>query len=244
MNSGNPNDSCEVNLTTQPLTYDRWPPQYPERIQLYSINSPNGIKISTALEETGLPYEPHFVDIRSGDQFSEAYKSLSPNSKIPAIIDPRGPGGRMISIMESGAILIYLAEKSGKLLPADPIQKNECLQWLFFQVGHIGPMFGQFEHFYRFAGKDVEDPYARDRYCGESQRLLGVLDERLSERDFIAGPSYSIADIATFPWVRTVAKLCRDEDHLGLADFRAVAAWFDRCMERPASQAGISVCAS
>lgn len=230
-------------MKNQPLIYRRWPPQHPERIQLYSINSPNGIKIGTALEETGLAYEPHVVNILDGDQFTDEYKSLSPNSKIPAIIDPEGPGGHMISIMESGAILIYLAEKSGKLLPADPIGKNECLQWLFFQVGHIGPMFGQFEHFYRFAGKDVEDPYARDRYRNESQRLLGVLDSRLSDRDFIVGTDYSIADVATFPWVRKVMELCRSEDHLGMAEFRSVAAWFARCMDRPASQTGISVCA-
>ena len=230
-------------MTTQPLIYRRWPPRHPERLQLFSINSPNGIKIGAALEETGLPYEPHLVNILEGDQFTEEYKSLSANSKIPAIIDPAGPGGRTISIMESGAILIYLAEKSGQLLPGDPIGKNECLQWLFFQVGHIGPMFGQFEHFYRFAGKDVKDPYARDRYRVESRRLLGVLEDRLCGRDFIAGSDYTIADIATFPWLRSVERLCQAEDHLGLAEFPSVMTWFERCLARPASQRGISVCA-
>ncbi len=228
---------------TEPLIYGRWPPRHPERIQLYSIDSPNGIKVGTMLEETGLAYEPHVVNIREGDQFTEPYKSLSPNSKIPAIIDPKGPDGARVAIMESGAILIYLAEKSGKLMPADAVGKNECLQWLFFQVGHIGPMFGQFEHFYRFAGKDVKDTYARDRYRNEARRLLGVLDGRLSGRDFILGFGYSIADIATFPWVHSVKRLCEKEDHLGMAEFRHVNAWFARCMDRPASRTGLTVCA-
>lgn len=227
----------------EPLIFKRWPPQHPDRIQLYSINSPNGIKAGTALEEMGLAYEPHLVNILEGDQFTEEYKSLNPNSKIPSIIDPQGPNGAPISIMESGAILIYLAEKSGKFLPTDPVEKNACLQWLFFQVGHIGPMFGQFEHFYRFAGKDVEDPYARERYRDETRRLMAVLDGRLSDRDHIMGRDYTIVDIATFPWVRSVMRLCEPEDHIDMASFRNVTAWFERCMDRPAVQRGVTVCA-
>lgn len=223
--------------------FERWPPKHPDQIQLYSINSPNGIKAATVLEETGLPYEPHTVNLFEDEQFTDEYKSLSPNSKIPAIIDPNGPNGAMLSIMESGAILIYLAEKSGMLLPSDVIAKNECIQWLFFQVGHIGPMFGQFEHFFRFAGKDVADPYTKERYRKEARRLLGVLDERLHNCDTIMGAQYTIVDIAMFPWVRSVKRVCETEDHLGFHDFVHVDRWFAACMDRPASRTGLTVCA-
>lgn len=223
--------------------FERWPPKHPDQIQLYSINSPNGIKAATVLEETGLPYEPHTVNLFEDEQFTDEYKSLSPNSKIPAIIDPNGPNGAMLSIMESGAILIYLAEKSGTLLPSDPIAKSECLQWLFFQVGHIGPMFGQFEHFFRFAGKDLADPYTKERYRNEARRLLTVLDERLEGRDTIMGTEYTIADIAIFPWVRSIKRMCETEDYLGLHDLVHVNCWLTACIERRASRIGFTVCA-
>jgi GST-like protein len=225
-----------------PLIYKRWPAKHPDRIQLYSANSPNGIKVSTALEEMALAYEPHTVNIFEGEQFTDEYKSINPNSKIPAILDPDGANGKPVTIMESGAILIYLAEKSGKLLSSDPIEKNACLQWLFFQVGHVGPMFGQFEHFDKFAVDKCQDPYPKERYRKEAARLLGVLEARLADRDFIMGSGYSIADIATFPWVRSVKEICRDEDYLGMAEFRNVGSWLARCVERPASVRGINVC--
>ena len=226
---------------SRPLIYDRWPPSHDDWIQLYSINSPNGIKIAVALEELGLDYDPHLVNILDGDQHTAAFKSVSPNSKIPAIIDPRGPGGQSIAIMESGAILIYLAEKTGKLLPSDAIARNQCLQWLFFQVGHIGPMFGQYEHFFVHAADKCADPYPKERYGAEAIRLLGVLEDRLAGREFIMDGGYTIADIATFPWVRSLRE--RAEGHIELADYPAVDAWLARCTERPAFATGRTVCA-
>src|SRR6478735_8728104 len=173
----------------------KWPIQFPDRIQLYSLPTPNGQKISVALEELGLPYEAHRVDISAGDQFLDEYKKLSPNSKIPTIMDPNGPGGKPLILMESGAILQYLAEKTGRLLPKDPAEKYEYLQWLYFQVGHIGPMFGQFGHFHRYAREKCDHPYPVERYTNEAKRLLGVLEKRLEESEFVGGGEYSIVDI-------------------------------------------------
>jgi len=226
---------------SKPLIYERWPPRHADWIQLYSINSPNGIKIAVALEELGLDYDPHLVNILEGDQHTAEFKSVSPNSKIPAIIDPQGPGGKLITIMESGAILIYLAEKTGKLLPTDPIERNECIQWIFFQVGHIGPMFGQYEHFFVHAADKCAHPYPKERYGAEAIRLLGVLEGRLAGRDFIMGGHYTIADIAICPWVRSLRK--QAEGHMDLGDFPAVNAWLKRCTERPAFEIGRTVCA-
>lgn len=227
---------------TQLLIYKRWPAEHPDTIQLYSMNTPNGIKISVALEEMEISYDPHTVNILKGDQFTDEYKSVSPNSKIPAIVDPNGPGGKSIAIMESGAILIYLAEKVGKLLPSDPIGKNECLQWLFFQVGHIGPTFGQFGHFYKFAADKCKDPYPRDRYLNETKRLLAVIDRRLNGKSFIMGREYTIADIAIFPWVNALIAFYGAGDILKINEFENLQSWLKSCLQRPAYLKGSKVC--
>src|SRR5688572_5076221 len=187
-------------LADFPIT-KKWPPRHPDRIQLYSLPTPNGVKVSIALEELGLPYEAHLVSFDRNDQHSPEFLSLNPNNKIPAIIDPQGPGGRPLPLFESGAILIYLADKSGKFLSGDAATRYHTLQWLMFQMGGIGPMFGQVGFFHKFAGKDFEDKRPRDRYVAESKRLLSVLDRHLDSRAWIMGDDYSIADIAVFPWV-------------------------------------------
>ena len=174
----------------------KWPAQHPDRIQLYSLPTPNGVKVSIMLEETGLPYEAHLVSFQNNDQLSPEFLSLNPNNKIPAIIDPEGPGGKALPLFESGAILLYLAEKSGKFIPDDPAARYETIQWLMFQMGGIGPMFGQLGFFHKFAGKDYEDKRPRDRYVTESKRLLDVLDRRLSGRNWVMGNDYTIADMA------------------------------------------------
>jgi len=212
-------------------------------IQLYSLATPNGQKVSIALEEMGFTYDEHLVNIMNGDQFTEEYIKISPNSKIPAIIDPDGPGGEPITIMESGAILIYLAEKSGRLLSQDPRLRCETLQWLFFQVAHIGPMFGQFGHFYKYAKDVCDHPYPIKRYGDEAKRLLAVLDKRLEDRTLLVGEAYSIADIAIFPWVGCLDQFYEASDHLGLSDYPNVQQWYTRCSTRPAAQRGAKVCA-
>ncbi|MBF0240505.1 MAG: glutathione S-transferase N-terminal domain-containing protein [SAR324 cluster bacterium] len=227
--------------SSNPLIFKRWPPKHPERVQLYSMGTPNGLKISIALEETEIPYDLHLINIRTGDQHTEEFKSINPNSKIPVILDPHGPDGKMISIMESGAILIYLAEKSGKLMPLDGAGKSECLQWLFFQVGHIGPMFGQFGHFYKFAADQCKDPYPVERYRTESRRLLAILEKQLTGRDFLIRNEYTIADIATFSWVNTLKTHFDASEALGLSEFPRVFEWVDRCMARPASERGRAI---
>src|ERR1041384_1721740 len=185
-------------LDSFPITR-KWPARHPDRIQLYSLPTPNGVKASIMLEETGLPYEPHLVSFDSNDQMSPEFLSLNPNNKIPAIIDPQGPGGKPLGLFESGAILVYLAEKAGRLIPKDAAARYETLQWLMFQMGGIGPMFGQVGFFVKFAGKHYDDKRPLDRYVAESRRLLGVLEKRLAGRDWIMGDDYTIADIATFP---------------------------------------------
>jgi GST-like protein len=182
----------------------KWPAQHPDRLQLYSMPTPNGVKAAIMLEETGLPYEVHRVAFETGDQHSPEYLALNPNNKIPAIIDPDGPDGRPLPLWESGAILIYLADKTGQLMPADRARRYETIQWVMFQVGGIGPMFGQLGYFVKFAGKDIEDKRPRERYLEETKRLLGVLERRLEGRDWIMGDEYTIADIATFPWVNAL----------------------------------------
>ena len=188
---------------THPIT-QKWPAQHPDRLQLYSLNTPNGVKASIMLEETGLPYEAHLVSFERNDQLSSAFLSLNPNNKIPAIIDPNGPGGQPLALFESGAILLYLAEKTGHFLSQDAALRYETIQWLMFQVGGIGPMFGQLGFFNKFAGKDYEDKRPRDRYAAEARRLLAVLNQRLEGRTWIMGDDYTIADIAIFPWVRNL----------------------------------------
>lgn len=203
-------------------------------IDLYSWTTPNGYKAHIMLEETGLEYEAHPIDIGEGDQFKPEFLAISPNNKIPAIVDRDGPDGRPISIFESGAILIYLAEKSGTLMPAEPRARVEMLQWLFFQVGHIGPMIGQIHHFRDYAPEKIQ--YAIDRYTNEGKRLYGVLDQRLSQAQYVAGDDYTIADIAIWPWLRGYEK-----EGLPMDDYPHVRAWFDRIGERAAVQRGLQV---
>ena len=218
----------------------KWPAQHPERLQLYSLPTPNGVKVSIMLEETGLAYEPHLVSFDTDDQFSEQFLSLNPNNKIPAILDPHGPGGEPLALFESGAILLYLAEKTGQLLPQDPAQRYQVIQWLMWQMGGVGPMFGQLGFFHRFAGRDYEDKRPRDRYVAESQRLLGVLDRQLQGRDWIAG-DYSIADIAVFPWVRNLVGFYEAGELVEFERFANVRRVLEAFIARPAVQRGLQI---
>ncbi|HEV2448025.1 MAG TPA: glutathione binding-like protein [Candidatus Sulfopaludibacter sp.] len=227
-------------MTAFPITR-KWPPRFPDRLQLYSLTTPNGVKASILLEEIGLPYEPHRVDFDSNDQLSPEFLSLNPNNKIPAIIDPNGPGGKPLPLFESGAILIYLAEKTGRLLPHDPAARYITLQWLMFQMGGIGPMFGQVGFFNKFAGKSYEDKRPRDRYVEETKRLLRVLDEQLAKHPWLAGEEYTIADIATFPWVRNLIGFYEAGDLVGIADFANVTRALDRVLARPAVKRGLEI---
>jgi GSH-dependent disulfide-bond oxidoreductase len=229
-----------TDLSAFPITH-RWPAKHPERIQLYSLNTPNGVKVSIMLEETGLPYEPHLVDITNGESHTPEFLSLNPNGKIPAIIDPQGPGGRPLGLFESGAILMYLADKAGKFMPADPVQRWETIQWVFFQMASIGPMFGQVGFFNKFAGREYADKRPLERYVSESKRLLGVLDTRLEGRDWIMGEAYTIADIATFGWVRNLITFYEARELVGYDDFTHVVAWLDRGLARPAVQRGLEI---
>lgn len=228
------------NLSAFPIT-TKWPAQHPDRLQLYSLPTPNGVKVSIALEELGLPYEPHLVSFQTNDQLTPEFISLNPNNKIPAIIDPHGPGGQPLALFESGAILIYLAEKTGQLMSKDPAQRYETIQWVMFQMGGIGPMFGQLGFFHKFAGKDFEDKRPRDRYVAESKRLLGVLDRHLQGRDWIMGADYSIADIAIFPWVRNLVGFYGAGELVGFADFPEVARVLAAFVARPAVAKGLLI---
>ena len=225
-------------LSAFPIT-TKWPAQHPDRIQLYSLPTPNGVKVSILLEETGLAYEPHRVSFETNDQHSPEFRSLNPYGKIPAIIDPNGPGGKPLPLFESGAILFYLAEKSGQFLPPD--LRYETLQWLMFQMAGIGPMFGQVGFFHKFAGKDFEDKRPRDRYVGEAKKLLGVLDARLADRAWIMGSEYTIADIATFPWVRNLVGFYGAGDLVGFGNFRHVKRALDAFVARPAVARGLEI---
>ena len=228
-----------TDLSAFPITR-KWPAQHPDRIQLYSLPTPNGVKVSIMLEETGLPYEPHRVGFDSNDQMSPEFLSLSPNNKIPAIIDPRGPGGKALALWESGAILVYLAAKAGRFMPVDDAGRFETLQWLMFQMGGIGPMFGQVGFFHKFAGKDYEDKRPRDRYVAESKRLLHVLNEQLKGRDWIMG-EYGIADIATFPWVRNLIGFYGAGDLVGISEFPQVTRALNAFVARPAVTRGLEI---
>ena len=210
-------------------------------IQLYSLPTPNGIKVSAMLEETGLAYEPHLVDFGSNDQMTPEFLSLNPNNKIPAIIDPDGPDGKPLALFESGAILFYLAEKSGKFLPKDAAGRYETLQWVMFQMGGVGPMIGQVGFFVKFAGKDIEDPRPRQRYLDETRRLLGVVEGRLTGRDYMTGSDYTIADITLWPWLRTVNGFYGAGELVGIKDFPKVLDYTKRCEERPASQKAVNI---
>lgn len=219
----------------------RWPPQNPNQIQLYSLATPNGQKVGVMLEELEIPYEPHKIDISAGDQFDKEYKQINPNSKIPSLIDPNGPEGKPIVLMESGAILLYLARKTNKFLPSNSLLEWETIQWLFFQMASVGPMFGQFGHFYKFARDKTKDDYSLNRYTNETKRLLGVLNERLEGRQYLVGDQYTIADIATFPWINAL-DFYEGKEHLEYDSFGNIQAWINRCMERSAVQRGIKVC--
>ena len=229
-----------ADLSAFPITA-RWPARHPDRLQLYSLNTPNGVKASIMLEETGLPYEAHLIDITANETWTPEFLSLNPNGKIPAILDPDGPGGKPLALFESGAILVYLAEKTGEFLPADPALRYETIQWVMFQMAAIGPMFGQVGFFHRFAGKAFEDKRPRDRYVAESRRLLGVLDQRLEGRDWVMGDEYTIADIATLGWVRNLIGFYEAGDLVGYADFKNVDAWLQRGLARPAVQRGLEI---
>lgn len=223
------------------LITKKWPAQHPDRIQLYALPTPNGVKASIMLEETGLPYEPHLVDFDTNDQLSPEFRSLNPYGKIPAILDPNGPGGKPLPLFESGAILIYLADKSRQFMPQDAAARYETIQWLMFQVGGIGPMFGQVGFFNKFAGKDYEDKRPRERYVGEAKRLLGVLDGRLAERTWIMGDTYTIADIAIFPWVNNLIGFYEAGDLVGIANFPHVRRALGAFMARPAVARGMNI---
>lgn len=216
----------------------RWPVEHPDRIQLYSIATPNGQKISVALEEIGLAYEAHKVDIMAGQQHDPDYARINPNEKIPTIIDPDGPGGEPIAVFETGAILMYLADKTGQLMSPDPRLRWETIQWVFFQMANVGPFFGQFGHFYKFAPGASD--YSLERYADETRRLLGVLDRRLDGRDYLVGDALSIADIATFPWVMSL-EFYGGKDVLGYDSFANVEPWVQRCATRPAAVRGLAV---
>jgi GST-like protein len=227
-------------LSAFPIT-KRWPAQHPDRLQLYSLPTPNGVKVSIMLEETGLPYEPHLVDFNKDDQKTAEFLSLNPNGKIPAIIDPNGPGDKPLALFESGAILQYLAEKTGKLLPADPARRWETIQWVYFQMAFVGPMFGQVGFFHKFAGKDFEDKRPRDRYVNESKRLLGVMDRRLDGRQWFMGDEFTIADVATLGWVRNLIGFYGARELVSFDAYRHVAAWLERGLARPAVQRGLEI---
>jgi len=227
-------------LSAFPVTR-KWPARHPDRLQLYSLPTPNGVKVSIMLEETGLPYEAHLVSFEANEQLSPEFLSLNPNNRIPAILDPDGPGGKPLPLFESGAILIYLADKTGQLLPSDPAQRYQVLQWLMFQMGGIGPMFGQVGFFHRFAGKDYEDKRPRDRYVTETKRLLGVLNRVLENRAWITGDLYTVADVATFPWINNLGGFYQAGELVGLSNFPHVTRALQAFMARPAVIRGLNI---
>ena len=229
-----------TDLSAYPITR-KWPAQHPDRIQLYSLPTPNGVKASIMLEETGLPYEAHLVRFDTNDQMSPEFLSLNPNNKIPAILDPNGPGGQPFALFESGAILVYLADKSGRFMPKDVAGKYETLQWVMFQMGGIGPMFGQLGFFHKFAGKDYEDKRPRDRYVAESKRLLAVLDQRLAGRDWVMGRDYTIADIAILPWVRNLVGFYGAGELVDFDSFTNVQRVLAAFVARPAVARGLTI---
>ena len=227
-------------LHDHPITR-KWPARHPDRLQLYSLPTPNGVKVSIALEELGLPYEAHRVSFDTQDQLSPEFLSLNPNNKIPAILDPDGPGGQPLALWESGAILLYLADKTGRLLPAQAAARWHALQWLMWQMGGLGPMFGQLGFFHKFAGKDFEDKRPRDRYVAESRRLLGVLDRQLADRAWIMDDAYTVADIAVLPWVNNLVGFYGAGDLVGYGDFANVQRVLQAFKDRPAVQRGLAI---
>lgn len=229
-----------IDLSSFPIT-KKWPAQHPDRLQLYSVPTPNGVKVSTMLEETGLAYEPHAVNFEAKDQMSPEFHSLNPYGKIPAILDPNGPGGKPLPLFESGAILLYLAEKTGQFLPSDAAGRYQTIQWLMFQMGGIGPMFGQIGFFHKFAGKEYEDKRPRDRYVVETRRLLDVLNTQLADRAWITGETYTIADMAIFPWVRNLIGFYDAGELVGIAEFPHVTRALESFLARPAVARGLRI---
>ncbi|WP_428629764.1 glutathione S-transferase N-terminal domain-containing protein [Sphingopyxis sp.] len=230
-------------MTLDHAIFTRWPAQHPDRLQLFSAPTPNGVKVGIMLEETGLAYEPHRIDIMASESHDPAFLALNPNGKIPAIIDPDGPGGKPLALWESGAILIYLADKSGQFLSADLAARYETIQWVMWQVGGVGPMFGQLGFFHKFVGKDYEDKRPRNRYAAESTRLLSVLDERLADRAWIMGDDYSIADISLLGWVRNLIGFYGAREIVGFDRFKQAQRWLDAGLARPGVQRGLEVTA-
>lgn len=229
-----------ADLSAFPIT-KRWPAKHPDRLQLYSAPTPNGVKVSIMLEETGLPYEAHYINIGKDETWGPEFLSLNPNGKIPSIIDPDGPGGQPLPLFESGAILVYLGDKTGKFLPADPALRYQTIQWVFFQMAAIGPMFGQLGFFHKFAGREIADKRPLERYRSESRRLIGVLDTRLEGRDWLMGDDYTIADISMLGWVRNLIGFYEAREIVGFDDFPHVAAWLERGLARPAVQRGLTI---
>ena len=227
-------------LSVFPVT-KRWPAKHPDRLQLYSLPTPNGVKVSIMLEEIALPYEVHLVDFGKDDQKTPEFLSLNPNGKIPAILDPNGPGGRPLPLFETGAILQYLAEKTGKLLPQDAARRWQTIQWLHFQMGGIGPMFGQVGFFHKFAGKEIADKRPLERYVTESRRLLDVVEQRLEGRQWIMDDDYTIADISMLGWVRNLIGFYGARELVTFDEFSNVAAWLERGLARPAVQRGLNI---
>ncbi|HJS13150.1 glutathione S-transferase N-terminal domain-containing protein [Sphingopyxis sp.] len=231
-------------MSTGHPIFARWPAQHPDRIQLFSAPTPNGVKAGIMLEETGLAYEPHRIDIMANESHDPAFLALNPNGKIPAIYDPNGPGGKPLALFESGAILIYLADKSGLFLSGDPAERYETIQWVMWQMGGVGPMFGQLGFFHKFAGREYEDKRPRDRYAAESTRLLGVLDARLDGRAWVMGDDYSIADISLLGWVRNLIGFYEAREIVGFDRFTQVQRWLDAGLARPSVQRGLEVTAA
>jgi GST-like protein len=229
-----------IDLSAFPIT-KRWPAKYPDRLQLYSLPTPNGVKVSIMLEETGLPYEVHLVDFNKDDQKTPEFLSLNPNGKIPAIVDPNGPGGKPLGLFESGAILEYLGDKTGKFLPEDAARRYHTIQWVQFQMGGIGPMFGQVGFFHKFAGKDIADKRPLERYVAESRRLLGVMETHLTGRQWFMDDDYTIADISMLGWVRNLIGFYGAREIVGFDGFKNVSGWLDRGLARPAVQRGVDI---
>jgi GSH-dependent disulfide-bond oxidoreductase len=229
-----------TDLSAFPST-KKWPPQHPDRLQLYSLPTPNGVKVSIMLEETGLPYEPHLIRFDGNDQLTPEFLAINPNNKIPAILDPNGPGGKPLPLFESGAILLYLADKAQRFLPQDAAARYETIQWLMFQMAGVGPMFGQVGFFHKFAGKDYEDKRPRDRYVTEAKRLLGVLDRHLVGRSWMLGDAYTIADIAIFPWVNVLNTFYGAGELVGFKDFTQVSRVLEVFLARPAVVRGLDI---
>ena len=229
-----------ADLSSFPITR-KWPARHPDRIQLYSLPTPNGVKVSIALEELGLPCEPHLVSFDTNDQMSPEFLSLNPNNKIPAILDPHGPDGKPLALFESGAILLYLADKTGQLMPHDAAARYETIQWLMWQMGGLGPMFGQLGFFHKFAGKDYEDKRPRDRYVAESRRLLGVLDQRLKGRPWVVGDTYTVADIAIWPWVRNLVGFYGAGELVEFGQFKEIERVLAAFVQRPAVAKGLDI---